>query len=115
MKFIKENTNANQIKKKNKELKESLPFKDDCILNEIEECLDSYEILTTYLTEYISDRVKVLSDNSFDMAALDRSEVIGQYLVRAVNAIEDICFNACEFIDLKAEQGKTFNIPSLKF
>ena len=49
MKLIKEDANLNQIRKKNKKLKESVEFIDDFILNEINEYLDNYEIFSQYL------------------------------------------------------------------
>lgn len=49
MKLIKEDTNLNQIRKKNKTLQESVEVIDDFILNEINEYLDNYEIFDQYL------------------------------------------------------------------
>lgn len=101
MKLIKEDTNVNQIRKKNRVLKESVAFTDDFILCEINEYLDNYEIFFQYLAEYISDRFKLITDNAVDMVAKNRSENIGRHLVRTLNALEDIGFNTCEFIDTK--------------
>ena len=105
MKLIKEDTNLNQIRKKNKKLKESVEFIDDFILNEINECLDNYEIFSQYLWEYIDDRIKVVINNTKDMAVRDRSDTIGKHLVRTLNALEDIGFNTCQFIDTKILEG----------
>ena len=115
MKLIKEDTNVNQIRKKNKALKESVEFTDDFILCEINEYLDNYEIFFQYLAEYISDRCKVITDNTVDMATIDRSEAIGRHLVRTLNALEDIGFNTCEFIDLKILESNIKNRQIAKF
>ena len=105
MKLIKEDTNLNQIRKKNKKLKESVEFIDDFILNEINEYLDNYEIFSQYLWEYIDDRIKVVINNTKDMAVRDRSETIGKHLVRTLSALEDIGFNTWQFIDTKILEG----------
>ena len=105
MKLIKEDTILNQIRKKNKKLKESVEFIDDFILNEINEYLDSYEIFSQYLWEYIDDRIKVVINNTKDMAVRDRSDTIGKHLVRTLNVLEDIGFNTCQFIDTKILEG----------
>lgn len=115
MKLIKEDTNVNQIRKKNKALKESVEFTDDFILCEINEYLDNYEIFFQYLAEYISDRFKVITDSTVDMAAIDRSETIGRHLVRTLNALEDIGFNTCQFIDLKILEGNMINKIEAKY
>ena len=115
MKLIKEDANLNQIRKKNKKLKESLEFIDDFILNEINEYLDNYEIFSQYLWEYIDDRIKVVINNTKDMAVRDRSETIGRHLVRTLNALEDIGFNTCQFIDTQIFENNIVNKIDTKY
>lgn len=43
------------------------------------------------------------------MVARDRSETIGRHLVRTLNALEDIGFNTCEFIDTKILEGNVMD------
>ena len=113
MKLIKEDTNLNQIRKKNKTLQESVEVIDDFILNEINEYLDNYEIFDQYLWEYISDRIKVVTNTTTDMVARDRSETIGRHLVKTLNALEDIGFNTCEFIDTKIFERNMMDRPGV--
>ena len=66
-------------------------------------------IFLQYLAEYISDRFKVIIDSTVDMVATDGSETIGKHLVRTLNALEDIGFNTCQFIDLKTLEDNIMN------
>ena len=105
MKLIKEDKNVIKFRREKKTLKESIGLIDDFILNEINEYLDNYELFSQYLWEYIENRIKVVTNTTTDIAARDKSETIGRHLVRTLNALEDIGFNTCEFIDTKILEG----------
>ena len=49
------------------------------------------------------------------MVARDRSETIGRYLVRTLNALEDIGFNTCQIIDTKIFEGNVMDKLESKF
>ena len=109
MKLIKEDKNVLKFRKGKKTLKESVEIIDDFILNKINEYLDNNEIFYQYLWECIDDRIKVVANTTTNMAARDRSETIGRHLVRTLNALEDIGFNTCQFIDLKTLEDNIMN------
>ena len=49
------------------------------------------------------------------MAVRDRSETIGRHLVRTLNALEDIGFNTCQFIDTQIFENNIVNKIDTKY
>lgn len=96
MKLIKEET----LKSRNKILIESTQDKDDIVLNKINEYLDRYDTFLDYLKEYIDNRKFVMSASTLDLVAIDRTNVIGEHLIKSLDAKMNINDNLLEFMDL---------------